>query len=238
MAMAQDLTITVRRLAFGLALMALSLVGAGASRAWAGDDSFGPAIAAATPDSPSSYRIGPLDTLDVTVFGVKDLSLQKLQVDAGGQILFPLIGSVTAQGKTTSELAAEIASRLGQTYMQSPQVSVVVDEAVSQKVSVEGAVTEPGVFQMKGRTSLLEAVALAKGPSKDANLRRVAIIRSQNGVVRAATFDYASISAGKARDPEVLGNDVVVVDESKSKQFWHQTVALLPALYVFSFLHF
>ena len=193
--------------------------------------------AASSADAMVNYRIGPLDKLNITVFEVKDLTIEKLQVDASGQILLPLVGSITAQGKTTTELSAEIARRLGEHYMQSPQVSVVVEEAVSQKVSVEGAVTEAGVFEMKGRTSLLEAVAMAKGPSKDANLRRVAIIRNVDGVARAATFDYQAIENGHAGDPEVLGNDVVVVDESKSKEFWHGAVSWLPGLYLFSLIH-
>jgi polysaccharide export outer membrane protein len=144
---------------------------------------------------------------------------------------------MTAQGKTTTELSAEIARRLSEHYMQSPQVSVVVEEAVSQKVSVEGAVTEPGVFEMKGRTSLLEAVAMAKGPSKEANLRRVAVIRNVDGLPHAATFDYQAIENGTAGNPEILGNDIVVVDDSKSKEFWHGAVAWLPGLYLFSLIH-
>ena len=194
-----------------------------------------PAVLSA--DAAANYRIGPLDKLNITVFEVKDLTIEKLEVDASGQILLPLIGSITAQGKTTTELSAEIARRLSEHYMQSPQVSVVVDEAVSQKVSVEGAVTEPGVFEMKGRTSLLEAVAMAKGPSKEADLRRVAVIRNVDGQPHAATFDYQAIENGTAGNPEILGNDIVVVDDSRSKEFWHGAVSWLPALYLFSLVH-
>lgn len=225
------------RLAAGLAV-ALALALPGAGRAADTPTTGFPEVNAPPAAETAGYHIGPLDKLSVTVFGVKDLSFDKLEVDASGQILFPLIGSVHVQGKTTTQVSDEIAQRLSAKYMQAPEVSVVVVEAVSQKVSVEGAVTEPGVFEMKGRTSLLEAVALAKGPSKDANLRRVAILRNTDGMVRQATFDYAAIADGKAPDPEVLGNDVVVIDESRSKAFWHSTVQLLPALYVFSFLHF
>ncbi|HEY5411587.1 MAG TPA: polysaccharide biosynthesis/export family protein [Caulobacteraceae bacterium] len=182
------------------------------------------------------YRIGPLDTLDITVFEVKDLTISKMQVDASGQILLPLVGAVTAQGKTTGELSSEIARRLASKYLQNPQVSVVVDEAVSQKVSVEGAVAESGVFELKGRTSLLEAVALAKGASKDANLHRVSIVRTVDGRERAATFDLDAIQHGTARDPEIFGNDVIVVGSSKGKEFWHSIVEALPGLIIFQYL--
>jgi polysaccharide export outer membrane protein len=191
----------------------------------------------APPDSADvDYRIGSLDRLDITVFQIKDLTVEKMQVDAAGRILFPLIGSVMARGKTTTELSDEIATRLAGKYLQSPQVSVTVEEAVSQKVSVEGAVNEAGVFELKGRTSLLEAVARAKGAAKNANLHRVTIIRSVDGAPHAATFDLAAIGEGRARNPEVFGNDVVIVGGSKTKDLWHGIVEALPALYVLSFL--
>ncbi|MHB8530558.1 MAG: polysaccharide biosynthesis/export family protein [Caulobacteraceae bacterium] len=191
-----------------------------------------PFAAGARPD----YRIGPLDKLDITVFEVKDLTIEKMQVDASGEILLPLIGAVRAQGRTTTELSGEIAARLAGRYMQNPQVSVVVEEAVSQKVSVEGAVNEAGVFEMKGRTSLLEAVAMAKGASKDANLHRVSIVRAVDGRQKAASFDLAAIRAGKAPNPEVFGNDVIIVDSSRSKLLWRGMIEAMPALIVFSYL--
>lgn len=216
-----------------------------------GDNDFAPAslaqlrILAAPPNGlpagppaadETNYRIGALDKLDITVFQVKELTVEKLQVDATGKILLPLIGGVMAKGKTTAELSAEIAQRLSATYLQSPQVSVTVSEAVSQKVSVEGAVTEPGVFELKGRTSLLEAVAKAKGVAKNANPHKVTIVRNVNGSPHAATFDLAAIGAGHARNPEVVGDDVVIVDYSKTKTVWRGVVEALPMLYVLSFL--
>ena len=193
-----------------------------------------PYLALAQPLPPAvpalAYRIGPLDTLDITVFQVEDLTLKKLQVDAGGRILLPLIGQLTAQGKTAGELSAEIAERLAAHYLQNPQVSVIVDEAVSQKISVEGAVNQAGVFPMKGRTSLLEAVAMARGPSKDADLRKVAIVREVAGVQQARVFDMAAIEKGGAADPEVLGSDTVVVATSRSKSFWHGFIEAIPGV--------
>ncbi len=184
----------------------------------------------------SDYRIGPLDKLNITVFEVKELTVENMQVDASGQILLPLIGSVMAKGKTTTALSHEIADRLRETYLQSPQVSVTVADTASQKVTVEGAVNEAGVFELKGRTSLLEVVARAKGVSKAANARRVSIVRSVDGVPHAATFDLAAISAGKARNPEVIANDVIIVDTSKSKSVWHGMVEIMPSLYLLTFL--
>jgi polysaccharide export outer membrane protein len=214
----------------------LALVVALGARGVSAADQPLPALLVPPSSADIDYRIGALDKLNITVFQIKDLTVEKMQVDAGGRILLPLIGSVMARGKTTTELSDEIASRLAGKYLQSPQVSVTVEEAVSQKVSVEGAVNEAGVFELKGRTSLLEAVARAKGAAKNANLHHVTIIRSVDGAPHAATFDLAAIGQGRARNPEVFGNDVVIVGGSKAKDLWHGIVEALPALYVFSFL--
>lgn len=205
----------------------------------------GPVRAGAAPDygisapltaEVADYRIGPLDKLNITVFQVKELTVENLQVDASGQILLPLIGQLQAKGKTTSQLSGEIADKLKEHYLQSPQVSVTVADTASQKVTVEGAVNDAGVFEMKGRTSLLEAVARAKGVSKAANSHRVSIVRNVDGSPHAATFDLAAISEGKARNPEVIANDVVIVDTAKTKSIWHGMVELMPALYLLTFL--
>lgn len=199
-------------------------------------------VLAATPAAPvpsnmstaaAEYRIGPLDILDINVFQVKDLTLEKVQVDATGQILLPLIGKITAGGKTTAELSAEIASKLQEKYLQAPQVSVLVVEAASQKVTVDGAVVEAGVFELKGRTTLLQAVAMAKGPARNANLHRVVVFRQIDGRRNAALFDLGAIRKGQADDPEIRGDDVIVVDSSALKGFWREAIGALPAMAVF-----
>lgn len=193
-----------------------------------------PSIAPAASAPVQDYRIGALDTLSVNVFQIKDLGIEEVQVDASGRILLPLIGAVTASGKTTTELSAEIATKLQQRYLQNPQVSVLVKNSVSQNVTVEGAVVQAGVFPLQGRTTLLQAVAMAKGPDRDANLRRVAVFREVNGQRMAAAFDLAAIRAGRAPDPEILGRDIVVVDGSAIRSVWRDVVSALPALGVFA----
>lgn len=235
---------SLRRLgiAGGIAAVALSLVGCASNDrgeatgvytalpSTSSASSASSAPAAATSD----YRIGPLDKLVITVFQVEDLTLKEAQVDASGQIALPLIGSVMAAGKTTSELSGEIATKLRAGFLQSPQVSVMVSEAASQKVTVDGAVTEPGVFTLKGRTTLMQAVAMAKGPGRTADLKRVAVFRTTNGTRTAAVFDLAAIRAGRTEDPEIYGNDIVVVDGSAVKGFWREVVSALPAFAIFS----
>lgn len=182
---------------------------------------------------PRDYRISPLDTLSITVFQEPDLTIKEVQVDAGGTVILPLIGSVTASGKTSGELSREIADRLSDRFLQNPQVSVIVAESVSQTVAVEGSVTEPGVYEIKGQTTLLEALAMAKGPSRVAALSHVAVFRVIDDKRMGAIFDVSRIRKGLADDPEILGNDVVVVGLNSIKSIWRDVLTAAPLVAVF-----
>lgn len=178
------------------------------------------------------YRIGPLDQLNVTVFQVEDLSVEKVQVDAAGQVQLPLVGVVQVAGMTTTELGVHISEKLGK-YLQNPQVSVTVAQAASQKVTVDGAVVEAGVFEIRGRTTLMQAVAMAKGPNRTANLERVAVFRTVNGQRMAAVFNLKEIRRGASPDPAILGDDIIVVEGSALKSAWREITSTLPALAIF-----
>ncbi|HYK51516.1 MAG TPA: polysaccharide biosynthesis/export family protein, partial [Terriglobales bacterium] len=193
------------------------------------------AISAPIPgqDSIADYRIGPLDTLDVTVFQEPELSSKALQVDASGQIALPLVGSVEAKGKTASELSADIEKLFGEKYLKDPQVTVSVATSVSQRVSIQGEVTEPGVYQVSGPTTLLEVLSMAKGETDTAKLNEVVIFRNINGQRMGAVFDVASIRRGRADDPAVHGNDMVVVGYSAARRFWLNVVRAAPIIGVF-----
>lgn len=228
-----DLGATLRKFVLALLLLMLPAAIAGAQEpgAWAPT---GPPSAEARPSSPEEYRIGPLDKLKITVFQVSELSLDQVQVDASGQILLPLIGTVVAKDKTTRQLSTELAARLEERYLQNPQVSVLVEESASQKVTVEGAVMQAGVYDLNGRTTLLQAIAMARGPAKNADLKRVAIFRDIEGRRMAAVFDLRQIRTGRSEDPEILGNDVVVVAGSGMKGALREVISVLPALGVFA----
>ncbi|HET8613742.1 MAG TPA: polysaccharide biosynthesis/export family protein [Sphingomonas sp.] len=179
------------------------------------------------------YRIGPLDTINITVFQEPDLTLQNVQVDASGNILLPLIGSITAAGKTTTELSHDIATRLGAKYLENPQVSVIVATSVSQKVTVDGSVTEPGVYAIQGRTTLLDALAMAKGTTRVAALDQVLIFREENGENMVARFNVQAIRHGEAPNPEIQGNDIIVVGFSNLKGFYRDVLTMAPLLAAF-----
>jgi polysaccharide export outer membrane protein len=179
------------------------------------------------------YRLGPLDTVSVVVFQEPELSFQNMQIDASGNLLYPLVGSVRAQGKTAAELSAELADRLNR-FLVDPQVTVSVASSVSQRVTVEGAVTQPGVYDVKGSSSLLEALALARSPTRVAKLDEIVVFRNINGERHGARFDIKRIRAGLDPDPEILGGDVVVVGFSFVQEAWRDFLTAAPILNVFT----
>lgn len=183
-----------------------------------------------------AYRIGEGDTLKVSVFQVPDLSFDSIVVDAAGNLQLPLIGSVRAAGMTPAEITAEVERMLSERYLRDPQVNISVVESVSQKVTVDGAVTRPGVYKMSGRTTLLQAVAMASGPVKEADLRSVAVFRTVDNRRMVAVFDLAAIRNGELEDPAVFGEDVIIVDTSRLNAALREVVALLPGLAVFAYL--
>lgn len=167
----------------------------------------------------SAYQIGPGDSLDINVSQLPELT-KTVAVDPAGKILLPLIGEVQAAGRSPEQLSSDIATDLKKKYMKDPIVVVAVKDAQGEKVTVDGAVSKPGVYPLAGRTTLLQAVALASGPDpKLANPKRVAIFRTIGGQRRSAFYDLTQIRTGKAEDPVVYGNDIIVVDQSGTKSF-------------------
>lgn len=181
----------------------------------------------------ADYRIGALDTLDVTVFQEPELSTKAIQVDASGRIALPLVGSIEAKGKTTSSLARELELLFGAKYLKDPQVTVSVASSVSQKVSVQGEVTEPGVYQLNGPMTLLDVLSMAKGETEVATLDQVVVFRTVEGQRMGAVFDVASIRRGEAADPVIQGNDLVVVGYSAARRFWRNVLTAAPLFNIF-----
>lgn len=168
---------------------------------------------------PADYTISSQDTLTIDVFGVPELSQPAAPVDNSGAIAMPFIGRVQAVGLTTSQLSQKIASDLDQKYVKNPVVTVTVKDAASQKITVDGEVTQPGVYEIAPRTTLTGAVALAKGPDNVADIHDVSIVRMGSTGRNVTTYDLDAIHDGKATDPFVQANDEVVVDASGSRKF-------------------
>jgi polysaccharide export outer membrane protein len=191
-----------------------------------------------TPDAPSvasldaNYRIAPLDKLTVNVFRMKDLS-GEYEVDLAGNISMPLIGEVRAVDLTTAQLDSELTRKLGEKYLENPDVSIGIKESTTRVVTVDGAVTRAGAYPALGPISLMQAVALAGGATEDANTRRVAVFRQIGGKRQAAAFDLTSIRRGEMEDPRIFAGDIVVVDGSSVKAATKQFMNSMPLLSIF-----
>ena len=118
--------------------------------------------AALSDPASKTYKVGPGDVLEVTVFKTPELS-KNVQISEAGTINFPLIGELAVAGMTAREIEKELGQGLGAKYLQNPQISVFVKEYHSQRITIEGAVKKPGVYPIAGGLSLLQAVAQAGG---------------------------------------------------------------------------
>lgn len=111
-----------------------------------------------------NYLLGPEDVIQINVFDVPELSNFDAQVANDGTISLPLIGSVRAAGLTQRQLRDELDEKLGEKYLNHPQVTLFIKSFVSRPVSVLGSVAKPGRYYLTGRRNLLEVLALAGGP--------------------------------------------------------------------------
>ena len=195
-------------------------------------------VALAKPDAAAimpleeGYRIAPLDKLTIKVLKMEDLT-GEYNVDLAGNISLPLIGEVRAVNLTTAQLDSALTTRLGEKYLENPDVSVGIKESTSRVVTVDGAVKEAGAFPTIGPTSLMRAVALAGGVTEDANPRRVAVFRSIGGQRQGAAFDLVAIRRGQAEDPQIYPGDIVVVDGSGVKEAWKRVMQAFPFFGIF-----
>ena len=214
-----------------LPLAAAALVALAAPSALAASHSLPPPDSAAQARAgPGDYRIGPGDVLNINVDQAAELS-KTFEVDTSGRLLLPLVGEIPAAGRTPAELSDDIAVALKKKYMKNPQVLVSLKEAQGQRVTVDGAVNKPGVYPLAGPTTLLQAVSLGGGPDQHfANVHRVAIFRNVDGRRRTTFYDLAQVRSGKAEDPPVYGNDIVVVDTSGAKSFMQNFQGVLGPL--------
>ncbi len=108
------------------------------------------------------YRIGEGDVLRISVYQQPDLE-KIVRVSNEGRIVLPLIGTVAAKGETVAGISAKITRRLADGYLVNPHVSVYIQEFRSQKVTILGEVSQPGLYEISGKISFLELVSKAGG---------------------------------------------------------------------------
>ncbi len=176
------------------------------------------------------YLIGPFDKLLIDVFGIEELSAKEVQTDASGRISFPLAGVIEAAGKTPSELERELEMRLRNAYVRNPQVTVNLKETVSQLVTVDGQVVQPGLYPVVGQMTLMRAVASAKGVGEFAKLDDVVIFRTVSNQQYAALYNLKAIRSGNYPDPQIFANDIVIVGDSNARRLFKDIMSAAPLI--------
>ena len=191
---------------------------------------------------PQDYKIAPLDKLSIKLFGEHSSDTGPLagnsitgdySVDLAGRISLPLVGEIEAANLTTDALDDKLTRLLSAKYFEHPDVSVAIKESTAHVITVDGAVQQGGQFPVAGPMTLIQAIALARGTSDDANARRVAVFRTIGGQRQAAAFDLTAIRRGQQTDPQVYPGDIVVVDGSSIKAAEKQIFQGLPLLGIF-----
>jgi polysaccharide biosynthesis/export protein len=200
----EEMSAMVKMSARGVAMVAVLLLGGCAHQAVAvktGDDLNQP------------FRIGREDVLDIAVWRDADLS-RVIPVRPDGFISMPLAGEMKAEGKTAVELAALIKQKLTP-YVQDPKVTVMVKEVNSTRFFVTGEVNHPGTFPLRGKVSVLQAIAQAGGFSTFANSDGIVVIRSEGKETKIPVRYSDLISGhednGRRGDVSLLPGDTVVV---------------------------
>jgi len=161
--------------------------------------------------SGGDYRIGAGDVLNVDVW--KDPVLTRLlAVLPDGKVAYPLIGELTAAGKTVEQLKKEIAGKLAR-YMKDPVGTVEVRQMNSLNIYVLGRVHTPGRTVLSSNVNVLQALAIAGGPTPYANRTQIRIFRQEGTRTLIIPFDYDEVTEGKNLESNIVlkRGDVVYV---------------------------
>lgn len=164
------------------------------------------------------YVLGSLDKISIEVDGMPDL-LREVVVDGQGMISYPLAGSISAAGLTTTQLAQALEERMRENYVRDPRVSVNFLVPVSQVVTVDGEVNNPGLYPVYKDTTLMQAVALAGSHTEFSRTSAVLIFRNAGEQQYVGIYDLKAIRYGNYADPKVYPGDKIVVSESEARRF-------------------
>lgn len=181
-------------------------------------------------EAPRDFVVGAFDVLNIGVFGIDEFQPRQIRLSGSGSLSFPLAGETQVAGMTTQEVASLLAQRLKAKGIRDPQVSVNLVENNSQVYTVSGQVEQPGSYPAMGNTSLLRAVASARGLSEFADGDDIVVFRTVNGQKLAAMYSLRAIERGNYADPKIYPNDVIVVADEKSRRLFRDLLQVIPVL--------
>jgi polysaccharide export outer membrane protein len=157
------------------------------------------------------YVVGPGDVLDISVWKNETLD-KRVTVLPDGRISFPLIGEITAGGKTVAELVKELKKRLGR-YVPDVNLSLMVHQVNSMLIYVIGRVNKPGRFVLNTEVNVLQALAMAGGLNPFAKRSKIKIFRKKTQQTELFNFDYDDVAKGRRLEQNIQlrRGDVIVV---------------------------
>ena len=165
------------------------------------------------PPALDDTTLGPGDALTVRVYGEEEMTGSH-QVAPDGTINFPLLGALHVNGLEPTEVAEKIQTELRtRDLMRSPHVSVYVDEYASKRVSVVGAVANPGTFPLEPGMTVVQAISMAGGFSSLADRDGTVVTRRINEEIIRYRVPVLRVSKGQAKDIEVAAGDIIFVPE-------------------------
>jgi polysaccharide export outer membrane protein len=156
------------------------------------------------------YQIGAKDLLQISVFEVPELNIT-VRVSENGMINLPLLGEVRAEGLNRLDLEKRIAASLEKNYLKNAQVTIFIKEFQSKKISVMGAVKNPGMHDLIGRQSLLQVISMAGGLSEQASdtvviFRQFRNVPGQSLVIR---LDELLLKANPKYNITIFPGDII-----------------------------
>jgi polysaccharide biosynthesis/export protein len=160
---------------------------------------------------PSTYRVGPEDVLELSVWH-EDALKKEVLVRPDGGISYPLIGELQAAGKTVLEIREEIAKRL-EKFIPDAVVSVTVIKIGSQRIYVIGKVNKPGEFPVGRYVDVLQALSMAGGLTPFADANDIRVMRHDGARQVVLPFEYSRVVRGDKLEQNIQlrAGDVVVV---------------------------
>lgn len=164
-------------------------------------------------DAAQDYHVGVGDLLEIEVYSEPDLT-KEVRVLTDGKISLPLLGQITAAGRTVQGLQDKVRDLLAAKYLVNPQVTVFVKEFSS--VFVFGEVKNPGSFPLTGKMTVFEAITYAGGFTEVANPSKVKVIRMEGEEQTSFEVNFSNLTkkGSKDNDPDLHANDRVIVPRS------------------------
>jgi polysaccharide export outer membrane protein len=177
----------------------------------------GVAVAASDPKpGDGEYQLGAGDLLKINVFGYPDMAAD-VRVDEAGSITYAYVGQLEVGGHSARDVETLVAQRLSSGgFIRSPQVSVLVADYRSQKVSVMGQVSRPGPYPLRKASSVIDLLAEAGGVINAVAADEATLLRADGSKVSIDLFKLFEGDPGQ--NVPVIGGDTIYVP--KASQFY------------------